>query len=133
MAFCLYIFFEGYSVELTIFRPLSSVLDAVPLISWFDFGMSLWFFLGQIIPKGLHVRLNLETGEKEAKLMDDEGVSGSHESAGNILILIIYAVSQKMSHLVFAHNFDLLSTDFHNFWQTYAIINSLNVPLFLSY
>jgi len=45
--------------------------------------------LGQIIPKGLHVRLNLETGEKEAKLMDDEGVPRSRESAGNIFILII--------------------------------------------
>lgn len=26
---------------------------------------------GQVLPKGLHVRLNLESGEKEAKLMDD--------------------------------------------------------------
>jgi len=26
---------------------------------------------GQAIPKGLHVRLNLETGQKEAKLMDN--------------------------------------------------------------
>ena len=28
-------------------------------------------FLGQSIPKGLHVRLNLQTGEREAKLLDD--------------------------------------------------------------
>jgi hypothetical protein len=27
---------------------------------------------GQAIPKGLHVRLNLETGQKEAKLMESE-------------------------------------------------------------
>lgn len=27
---------------------------------------------GQAIPKGLHVRLNLETGQKEAKLMDND-------------------------------------------------------------
>jgi nucleotide exchange factor SIL1 len=26
---------------------------------------------GQAIPQGLHVRLNLETGEREAKLLDD--------------------------------------------------------------
>jgi hypothetical protein len=26
---------------------------------------------GQSIPQGLHVRLNLETGEREAKLLDD--------------------------------------------------------------
>lgn len=29
-------------------------------------------FAGQKIPEGLHVRLNLQTGEKEAKLMDEE-------------------------------------------------------------
>jgi len=43
-------------------------------------------FLGQIIPKGLHVRLNLQTGEKEAKLMSNEDDSKSHESAGNGLL-----------------------------------------------
>ena len=26
---------------------------------------------GQAIPRGLHVRLNLETGEREAKLLDE--------------------------------------------------------------
>lgn len=26
---------------------------------------------GQTIPRGLHVRLNLETGEREAKLLDE--------------------------------------------------------------
>lgn len=32
-------------------------------------------FLGQAVPSGLHVRLNLETGEKEAKLMEgDDGM-----------------------------------------------------------
>ena len=32
------------------------------------------YFLDQAIPAGLHVRLNLETGKKEAKLMDgDDG------------------------------------------------------------
>ena len=29
------------------------------------------------------MRLNLQTGEKEAKLMSDEDDSESHESAGN--------------------------------------------------
>jgi len=41
---------------------------------------------GQIIPKGLHVRLNLETGEKEAKLMS----SRPHRSAGieqNVILM----------------------------------------------
>lgn len=28
-------------------------------------------FLGQAIPRGLHVRMNLQTGVKEAKLLDD--------------------------------------------------------------
>jgi len=47
------------------------------------------FFLivGQIIPKGLHVRLNLQTGEKEAKLMTDDDNSRSPESAGYILLV----------------------------------------------
>ena len=31
-------------------------------------------FLGQSIPKGLHVRLNLQTGEREAKLLDGADV-----------------------------------------------------------
>jgi nucleotide exchange factor SIL1 len=32
------------------------------------------YFLDQAIPAGLHVRLNIETGKKEAKLMDgDDG------------------------------------------------------------
>ena len=48
--------------------------------------MLLCCCLGQIIPKGLHVRLNLETGEKEAKLMSDKDGSVSHESAGNGLL-----------------------------------------------
>jgi nucleotide exchange factor SIL1 len=26
---------------------------------------------GQALPRGLHIRLNLETGEREAKLLDD--------------------------------------------------------------
>jgi nucleotide exchange factor SIL1 len=31
---------------------------------------------GQAIPRGLHVRLNLETGEKEAKLLDKNERTG---------------------------------------------------------
>jgi len=38
--------------------------------------------VGQIIPRGLHVRLNLETGEREAKLLSDDAGSRSRESAG---------------------------------------------------
>ena len=34
----------------------------------------IFVFAGQAIPAGLHVRMNLETGLKEAKLMDgDDG------------------------------------------------------------
>ena len=29
------------------------------------------YVLGQAIPPGLHVRLNMQTGKREAKLMDD--------------------------------------------------------------
>lgn len=35
--------------------------------------------LGQRIPPGLHVRLNLETGLREAKLLDDSEKSSSNE------------------------------------------------------
>ena len=36
--------------------------------------MMISVFSGQAIPAGLHVRMNLETGLKEAKLMDgDDG------------------------------------------------------------
>jgi len=31
---------------------------------------------GQAIPRGLHVRLNLETGEREAKLLDENERTG---------------------------------------------------------
>lgn len=41
---------------------------------------------GQVIPKGLHVRLNLETGEKEAKLMSDKDDSSSHQSAEEVRV-----------------------------------------------
>ena len=30
------------------------------------------YFVGQAIPKGLHVRLNVQTGQREAKLMDGD-------------------------------------------------------------
>lgn len=33
--------------------------------------LNVFFTTGQSIPKGLHVRINLETGETEAKLLDD--------------------------------------------------------------
>jgi len=36
-------------------------------------------FAGQMIPPGLHVRLNLATGDKEAKLLDEDGTSHSSE------------------------------------------------------
>ena len=45
--------------------------------------------VGQIIPKGLHVRLNIQTGETEAKVMSEEDSSRSREPAGNILQVII--------------------------------------------
>lgn len=31
------------------------------------------FILGQAVPKGLHIRLNMETGQREAKLMEGDG------------------------------------------------------------
>lgn len=36
--------------------------------------------LGQAVPRGLHIRLNLQTGEREAKLMDEDNsdVHGSY-------------------------------------------------------
>jgi nucleotide exchange factor SIL1 len=46
---------------------------------------------GQSIPQGLHVRLNLETGKREAKLMDDKehtdlaSVPGSVSGQGDSL------------------------------------------------
>ena len=36
---------------------------------------------GQVIPPGLHVRMNLQTGLKEAKLLEDEEVGAESESA----------------------------------------------------
>jgi len=39
--------------------------------------------VGQMIPKGLHVRMNMQTGETEAKLLSDEDSPGLHESTGN--------------------------------------------------
>jgi len=50
------------------------------------------YMTGQIIPKGLHVRLNLETGEKEAKLMS----SRPPRSAGieqNVILITIFPVA----------------------------------------
>ena len=32
----------------------------------------LYHIKGQSIPRGLHVRLNLQTGKKEAKLMEED-------------------------------------------------------------
>lgn len=33
---------------------------------------------GQVIPKGIHVRLNLQTGEREGKLLDEKNKQGDH-------------------------------------------------------
>ena len=41
---------------------------------------------GQSIPRGLHVRINLETGVKEAKLMEDSDKDAT-QSEGNDLVL----------------------------------------------
>jgi len=39
---------------------------------WLDSSLILKHMIaGQAIPRGLHVRLNLETGEREAKLLDE--------------------------------------------------------------
>jgi len=39
---------------------------------WLDSSLILKLMIaGQAIPRGLHVRLNLETGEREAKLLDE--------------------------------------------------------------
>ena len=43
--------------------------------------------VGQMIPKGLHVRMNMQTGETEAKLLSAEDGSGSREAAGNTLLV----------------------------------------------
>lgn len=34
---------------------------------------------GQVVPRGIHMRLNLQTGEREGKLLDDESQSGGDE------------------------------------------------------
>ena len=38
------------------------------------------YLSGQAIPPGLHVRLNLETGQREAKLLDDTTAKEPSES-----------------------------------------------------
>jgi nucleotide exchange factor SIL1 len=40
---------------------------------------------GQSIPQGLHVRLNLETGKREAKLMDDNEHTDLASVPGSVL------------------------------------------------
>lgn len=37
-----------------------------------EFNFKLFVWAGQAIPKGLHVRLNMQTGQREAKLMDGD-------------------------------------------------------------
>ena len=39
-----------------------------------------YIYLGQAIPPGLHVRMNLETGQTEAKLLDSNDQSKSQNS-----------------------------------------------------
>jgi hypothetical protein len=48
------------------------VLLILNLFLYFFFYCLLLFFSGQAIPKGLHVRMNLETGDKEARLMQED-------------------------------------------------------------
>jgi hypothetical protein len=48
---------------------------------------------GQVIPQGLHVRLNLQTGEREAKLMDDaDGAQFSNDSPEGIILFYMFSV-----------------------------------------
>jgi hypothetical protein len=50
---------------------------SVVLTFWLDSSLILKHMIaGQAIPRGLHVRLNLETGEREAKLLDENERTG---------------------------------------------------------
>lgn len=53
--------------------------------------MRFWVFLGQSIPKGLHVRINLQTGMTEAKLLDED----LREDAKKNALLALSEVEEK--------------------------------------
>lgn len=42
-------------------------------------------FLGQAIPPGLHVRMNIQTGETEAKLLDESDKEDKSTSNGALV------------------------------------------------
>ena len=54
---------------------------------------------GQSIPRGLHVRINLETGMKEAKLMeeeDEEELEGEDDSISTSQYVVNEALSEEL-------------------------------------
>ena len=74
-----------------------------PVNPWTIFDVVFLLFKGQSVPAGLHIRMNLETGLREAKLMD--GDDGEWLKQGNKSYHHPYNTSYcnywPMRHLIF--------------------------------
>lgn len=67
------------------------------------FKATVWnFFKGQAIPKGLHVRMNIQTGDLEAKLMEEDNTDAPL-NPGNGIHLNIDTSQGKAKRVICLH------------------------------
>ena len=54
-----------------LFLVLYTSVSLLDMMNWDEIFLCAWI-LGQPIPKGLHIRYNLQTGHTEAKILDED-------------------------------------------------------------